>query len=289
MNFTFGFWVSIMQQGLIMSFVALGVYITYKLLDFPDLSTDGTFVLGAAVGIRMIMSGVHPMLALFFAFLAGMLAGLVTGSLNVYLRIANILSGIIVMTALYSVNIRVLGMKSNQSLKGYTTIFTGLNDGSKFFLILGIVVVISFLFYLFLKTKLGYMLKATGDNPQMVTSLGVDKRLITLLGVGLANAFVALSGAMYAQYQNFTDVTVGQGMIIRGLAAIIIGSALIGKKRDVTIIFLIIGAISYEIVQALAIKMNFIAPSDYKLVVSILFVIILVFNSRLGGKKHATN
>ncbi len=289
MNFTIGFWISILQQGLIMSFVAMGVYITYKLLDFPDLSTDGTFVLGAAVGIRMIMAGVHPLLALLFAFLGGFLAGLVTGSLNVYLKIANILSGIIVMTGLYSVNIRVLGMKSNQSLKGFNTLFTGTNDLTKFMIIVAIVVIISTLFYLFLKTKLGYMLKATGDNPQMVTSLGVDKRLITLLGVGLANGFVALAGGLYAQYQNFTDVTVGQGMIIRGLAAIIIGSALIGKKKDVTILFLIIGAIGYEVVQALAIKMNFIAPSDYKLVVSVIFVIILVANRTLGGKKHATN
>lgn len=277
------FWLTVLEQGLIFAIMALGLYITYQLLDFPDLTTDGSFVLGAAITVNLIVNEVNPFIACFIALIGGMLAGMMTGILNVYFEIKNLLAGILMMTALYTINLKIMG-KANVSLSGLTTIFTGIQY--KLVIILPIVIIVGLLLYLFLKTRLGYVLKATGDNSQMVTSLGVDNGKIKIIGIALANGLIALSGSMLAQSQNFADITMGTGIIVIGLASIIIGTSLRKKIADSTVLFVVIGAICYQIIVALALKFGF-AATDLKLASALITASILIVNNKLGGKSHA--
>lgn len=288
------YWISTLEQGLIFGIMVLGVYITYKILDFPDLSVDGTFPLGAAVTALFLAKGMNPFLAVAISTIAGALAGYITGILHVKLRITNLLSGIIVMTGLHSVNLRIMG-KPNMPLFTYKTIFSydispivvfGM-DITKLLIILGCTIVIKVLLDLYLSTKSGFILRATGDNPQIVTSLGVDIGKTKMLGVAISNGLVALSGSMYAQYQNFSDVGMGVGIVVIGLASIIIGEAIFKKIHFVKVTFAaLVGAIIYRYCIAIALKQG-LPAEDLKLITSVIVVILLGLNNRSDLVKKA--
>jgi len=224
-----------LEQGLAYGLVAIGIVITFRILAFPDLTVDGSFPLGAAVVARLIMEGLPPIFGIIMAIICGFLAGCCTGILNTKLKINSLLAGILMMTILYSVNLRIMG-RSNIQLLTVNTIMTPLEnlDINRFIPIIAFFFVVAlsikFLTDLFMHTQLGFAMRATGDNEQMIRTLGVNTDSMTILGLGISNAFVALSGALVAQDQGFSDVGMGVGMIVAGLASIIIGEALFGKK-----------------------------------------------------------
>ncbi|WP_312492890.1 ABC transporter permease [Anaerosporobacter sp.] len=276
---------SILIQGLIFAILALGVYITYKILDFPDLSVDGTFPLGAAVTAVMITKGVNPFVTLPVAFLCGAFAGMLTGLIHVKLKVRDLLAGIIISTSLYTVNLRIAG-KSNVPFFSKDTIFTsgiigklfGDMDSTvvKIIVVAIIVLIIKILLDIYLKTRSGYLLRATGDNSTLVTSLGKDKGLVKILGLSLANGLAALAGCIYAQDASYFDASMGTGMVMLGLASVIIGISVFGRMqlmKPTTAV--IIGSVIYKLCIAVAIAAGLVA-SDLKLVYSVLFLIILV-------------
>lgn len=276
---------SILIQGLIFAILALGVYITYKILDFPDLSVDGTFPLGAAVTAVMITKGVNPFLTLPVAFLCGAFAGMLTGLIHVKLKVRDLLAGIIISTALYTVNLRIAG-KSNVPFFSKDTIFTSGIIGKlfgnmdttvvKIIVVAIIVLIIKILLDLYLKTRSGYLLRATGDNSTLVTSLGKDKGLVKILGLSLANGLAALAGCIYAQDASYFDASMGTGMVMLGLASVIIGISVFGRMQVMKpTTAVIIGSVIYKLCIAVAIAAGLVA-SDLKLVYSVLFLIILV-------------
>ena len=273
------FIITIIEQGLIYGILALGVYITYKILDFPDMTVDGSFPLGAAVAAASIVKGLNPVLALILAMAAGAAAGFITGMIHVKLRVTNLLAGIIVMTGLYSINLRIMG-KSNIPLFSVKHLFNG---NVSAIVVVGVILLIVKLGIDFLlKTKFGFALKALGDNESLIISLGLNEKTLKIYGLMLANSLVALSGAVLAQYQGFADVGMGTGTIITGLASIIIGDALFGKKKAIKISMMVIfGTIIYRTIIALSLKVGMNA-SDLKLITSALVVIIIF----LKEKKH---
>lgn len=276
--------INALEQGLLFALVSMGVYITYKILDFPDLSVDGTFPLGAAISGSLLVSGVNPWLSILIAAAGGLIAGAITGLLHVKLKITNLMSGILVMIGLYSVNLRIMG-KSNVSLFNTENIFKNLKI-SNIVLIFIIVLICKVLLDLFLKTKKGMLLIAVGDNEQVVSALGVNKNRIKVLGLMISNGFVALAGALTAQYQGFADVQMGQGTVVMGLAAVVIGISLLGKVSFVKVTTLsILGAIVYKLVVALALWLN-LNPNDLKLMTAIIVVIALASNNKFKFKKN---
>ena len=216
-----------LEQGLLFALVAMGVHITYKILDFPDLSVDGTLPLGASISAAMLVHGINPWVTILVATLGGACAGAITGFLHVKLKISNLMSGILVMMGLYSINLRIMG-KSNIPLFNTNYIFKNPAINS-IFIILAIVILVKIILDLFLKTKTGFLLVAVGDNEQVVSSLGVNKNIVKVLGLSISNALVALSGALTAQNQGFSDITMGTGIVVMGLAAVIIGTSIFGK------------------------------------------------------------
>ncbi|WP_294387063.1 ABC transporter permease [uncultured Clostridium sp.] len=279
-----------LEQGLLFSLVAMGVYITYKILDFPDLSVDGTFPLGASISAAMLIRGINPWITILVATLGGACAGAVTGFLNVKLKISNLMSGILVMMGLYSVNLRIMG-KSNIPLFNTNYIFRNPAINS-IFIILAIVILLKVILDLFLKTKTGFLLIAVGDNEQVVSSLGVNKNIIKVLGLSISNALVALSGALTAQNQGFSDVTMGTGIVVMGLAAVIIGTSIFGKLSIIKVTTLsIFGAIIYKLVVAIALWMK-LNPNDLKILTAILVAIALASNSgvfKIKNKRKRLN
>lgn len=268
---------NVLEQGLLFGIVAIGVYITYKILDFPDLSVDGTFPLGAAICAALLVKDINPYIAVLIATLGGAVAGLVTALLNVKLKITNLMSGILVMIGLYSINLMIMG-KSNIPLFNAKSIF---KENNKIIVILIVVLVIKVLFDLFLKTKLGSLLIAVGDNEQLVTSIGVNKNNIKILGLMISNGLVALSGALTAQYQGFSDVTMGTGVVVMGLAAVIIGSSILKKISLIKATTLsIFGAIIYKLAIALALKWK-LDPNYLKLMTAVIVIVALSFNSEV--------
>ena len=274
------FIVASLEQGIAFAVMALGVFITFRILDFADLSVDGSLPLGAAVSARFIVAGVNPFLSLIPAFIAGGLAGAITGFLNTKLKIAPLLSGILTMTMLYSINLRIMG-RPNIPLLGEKTIFSvvdswGLPSPWNNIIILFVLVfLIKLVLDMFLKTQLGFSLRAAGDNPQMIRSMGVSTKLMKMIGLIVANALVALSGALVCQYQGFADVSMGIGTIIAGLASVIIGEVLIGEHNIfTTTLSVIIGSIVYRFSISLALTLGFNA-SDLKLLTAILVIIFL--------------
>lgn len=265
--------ISILEQGLIFAVLSLGVYITYKILDFPDLTVDGSIVLGASVVATLITKDINPLLSTIIAICSGALAGFATGILHVYLNINNILSGILVSISLYSVNLRIM-KRSNLPIFKYQTL---LNDYKLLTLIL-IVVIIKILLDLFLKTKLGTLLRITGDNPHLITSLGVDISKIKILGLMLSNALVAFSGALLAQYQRFADINSGTGIMVMGLASVIIGEAILKFKWIKLTTIAIIGAIIYKFIQALTLQLGLNA-NDFKLITALTLISVLGINN----------
>ncbi|MGN7166030.1 ABC transporter permease [Paenibacillus cellulositrophicus] len=262
-----------LELGLLYSLMALGVYITYRILDFPDLTVDGSFTTGGGIAAVMITHGYNPWLASLAAFGGGLLAGICTGLLHTKGKINALLSGIIMMIALYSINMRIMG-KPNTSLLGESTVFSSVNA----FITMPIaVILILLLLNLFLRTDLGLALRATGDNARMIRSFGANTDTTTVLGVSLANGLVALSGALVAQESGFADISMGIGMIVIGLASVIIGEAIFGARNVIhTTISVVLGAIVYRIVVALALRVEWLDTSDLKLITAIIVIIALV-------------
>lgn len=276
---------NVLEQGLLFALVSIGVYITYKILDFPDLSVDGTFPLGAAVCAALLAKGSNPLLAVFFAFIAGALAGCITGVLNVKLKIDSLMSGILVMIGLYSINLRVMG-KSNMPLFNFSNIFKGHEilvggtDISPLLIILTFVILAKVLMDLFLKTKRGYLLIATGDNEQVVTSLGINKDNVKIMALMISNGLVALAGGLFAQYQGFSDVGMGTGTVVMGLASVIIGVSAFKKARFIKPTTLaILGAIIYKAVVAIALELG-LSANDLKLITALIVIIALSINNK---------
>jgi putative ABC transport system permease protein len=282
----------VLNEGLIYALMALGVYITYTILDFPDLSVDSTFPMGAAVTATLILAGMPPVLTLFIAFGAGALAGTVTGLIHVKLKVRDLLSGIIVMTALYSLNLRITGDKANLPIFSRNTIFDNefvyglpspLNEFSTVVILLLIVAAVKILLDLYMKTRSGYLLRAVGDNETLVTSLAKDKGSVKILGLALANGLAALSGAVYCQQKGFFEISVGTGTIVMGLASVIIGTkvfARFGKLKATTAV--ILGTIVYKACVSAAMAVGF-KTLYLKLITSAFFLVILVVSE--NGKK----
>lgn len=278
-----------LEQSFIFAIMVLGVYLSYKILDFPDMTVDGSFPLGGAVASAILIKGGNPILALVVATICGALAGLITGMIHVKLKVTNLLAGIIVMTGLYSVNLRIMG-KSNIPLFSIKHLFNGNMIPIVTLVILLILAKIT-IDYL-LKTKFGFALKALGDNETLVISLGIDEKRLKIYGLMIANSFVALSGAILAQYQGFADVGMGTGTIITGLASIIIGEAIFKKRSFISMsMTVILGTIIYRTIIAMSLKLGMNA-SDLKLITSILVVGIIFLKEKKsllgrGGKKYA--
>ena len=300
MDVVFSLLQNVLEEGFIYGIVAMGVYITYKILDFPDLSVDGTFPLGCAVTAALIVGGVNPWLACIAAFAAGALAGCVTGLLHVKLRITDLLSGIIVMTGCWSLNLLILGahmpnpLAGNALLQFYNqpTIFTSfpvalLPESLYRFrvLILAAVlaVVVKLLMDWFLRTKSGMLLRAAGDNPQFVTSLAKDQGSMKILGLAIGNGCTALAGSILAQQAESASVSIGTGMVVQALAAVIIGTSIFGRiKKLKSTSAVLLGTILYKAV--LLIAMLWLPATFLKLTMAVLFVAALL-TDRVGKKK----
>ena len=260
------------EQSLIFAIMVLGVYISFRILNFPDMTVDGTFPLGAAISAKLLTLGVNPYLTLLVALISGAAAGAITGLIHVKLKVKDLLAGILVMTALYSVNLRVMG-KSNIPLFEEDNIFN--TEYSMMITIVVLILISKFILDYLLKTKFGFALKALGDNENLIVSLGLNEEKYKIYGLMIANAFVAFSGAVLAQYQGFADVGMGTGIIVIGLASIIIGDTLFGKRRRLAgTTIVIIGSILYRGVIAVTLSMGMDA-SDLKLITSVIVIVIL--------------
>ena len=261
------------ELGLIYSLVAIGVYLSFRTLQFPDMTVDGSFPLGAAVAATLITSDVNPYLATFAAVLAGAGAGIVTAWLSTHLRMLNLLAGILSMTALYSINLRIMG-RPNIALLGEKTIFSDWLGKMPIYLSLALVTLaVAGGIYWFLSTRLGLAIRAAGSNPKMGRAQGINDRAMITTGLSMANALVALAGALFAQVHGFADVTMGMGTIIIGLAAVIIGEALFPTRTVfLAIIACMLGAIVYRLVIAMALNVGDIGlqASDLNLVTAVL-------------------
>lgn len=292
---------STLEQGLIYAILALGIMITYLILDFPDLSVDGTFPLGGAVSTALVAGGANPVLALLAATAAGAFAGLLTGLIHVKLKVRDLFSGIIMMTGLYSVNLHITGGQALVTIprKGVTLFrdnaFVGAMPGflaafSNLIVILIVVLAVKFLMDAFLRTRAGYLLRAVGDNETVVTSLAKDKGAVKICGLMLANALAALSGAVLCQHQRMFEISMGTGALVLGLASVIIGVNSVGKlsfvKKTTAVI---VGAVLYKLCVSFAISCGLNA-SDLKLITAVLFLLILsagLLKKRKGAGKHA--
>lgn len=269
-------------DGLVFGLVTLGIYLTFRVLAFPDLSVDGTFPLGGAVAAALIIRGTDPFVATLAALFAGFCAGLITGLLNTRLRITALLAGILVAVALYSVNLRIMG-GANASLIREVTVFDRIRDflgmESGIYLSITVVAVVGIIVFLilnwFLRTEIGLALRATGDNEQMVRSLGADTNKAVLLGCSVSNSLVALAGALVAQNQGFSDVGMGIGMIVMGLAALIIGEALF-RPRGIAWVLLacFAGTFAYRLFLIVALRLG-MPPGDLKMITAALVVLAL--------------
>ena len=248
-------------QGLIWGIMAIGVYLTYRILDIADLTVDGTLCTGAAVCTMMMIGGQSPWLSILCAVLAGALAGMMTGTLHIALGIPAILSGILTQMALWSVNLKILG-KANQAISARnTTVLLSQMNIPGALAVLGIAVVICIaLLYLFFGTELGCAIRATGCNPVMSRAQGINTNCTNVIGLAISNALVALSGALLCQYQGYTDINMGRGAVVIGLAAVVIGEAIVKKISPnfaVRLIGVVVGAIVYYLVYQTIIFMGF--------------------------------
>jgi putative tryptophan/tyrosine transport system permease protein len=282
---------SALGQGLLYGFMVLGVFITFRVLDFPDLTVDGSLPLGAAVSAALIVHGQPPWLATVVGISAGVCAGLVTGSLHILLKSGEgdannygpkLLAGILTMTALYTVNLRVMG-RSNTPLLGVDTVFeklagvlaTPITPWVLVAVLAVLMIVVKYLIDWFLHTEFGLCMQATGDNEQMIRATGTNTDLMRVIGLGVANGLVALSGALVAQQQGFADVGMGIGTIVAGLAGVIIGEVLFGARSISWVLFSVVGgSIVYRLLIAVSLRLG-IAPTDLKLLTAVLVVAAL--------------
>lgn len=301
------------ESGIIYAIMALGVYLSFRILDFPDLTVDGSFVTGAAIAATMIVNGYNPFVATVAALIAGFAAGCVTGLLHTAGKVNALLSGILVMIALYSINLRIMGRSNVTLLNQDTSLSTvsglfekagidsfmnnllvsiGLGDslpstwGILLFMLVVTLLIKVFTDW-FLKTEIGLAVRATGDNKRMISSFSANTNLLIILALGISNSMVAFSGAMIAQQSGFADVGMGIGMIIIGLASVIIGEALFGAKTIARATLAVVGgAIIYRIVVTLALRIDFLDPGDMKLITALIVIISLITPKLLGGAKE---
>lgn len=272
---------STLWQGLLWGILALGVYLTYRVLDIADLTVEGSYPLGAAVAVSFIAGGGSPVIAVVLAFVAGSIAGVVTGLLHTKLKIPALLAGILTMIGLYSINLRVMGNKSNVSILRMDTIYTffenfGLskNEGILVCGLLFVVVIIAFLYWFF-GTEIGAAIRATGCNKQMIRAQGVDTDITIILGLLLSNGLVSMAGALLGQSQGFADAGMGTGTIVIGLASVIIGEVLFGTRNFMNWLLAVVGgSIVYRVVIAFVLKMG-MNQNDMKLLTAIIVVIAL--------------
>lgn len=289
---------STVTQGLIYALLTFGIFITYKLLDFPDLTVDGSFPLGAAVTAVMLTNGVNPYLTLIIAILAGAVSGLITGLIHVKLKVRDLLAGIITMTALFSINLQIAGSNLNVG-RETDTIFTAAPAMAlfgklslvhrKFIIALILVIIFKLILDAYFKTKNGILLKATGDNSTLVTTLARDNGKMKILGLVIANALVALAGAVVCHEQRGFSSTMGTGQMVFGLAAVIIGTTIFKKMPIVKgTTAVLVGSIAYKCCIQLAISMG-LPANLLKLITAALFLVILIIGNSGEGrsKKNA--
>lgn len=286
----------VLEQGLIYAILALGVYITFKILDFPDMTVDSSFPLGAAVTALMISNGIDPLWSLPASLLAGALAGTITGVIHVRFHVGDLLSGIIVMTGLYSVNLHIAG-RSNVQLFSFDTLFknpliSGLPAGVQVYAPVIVLALLTLLVKLlmdgYLATRSGFLLRATGDNPTLIASLAKDSGRVKILGLAIANGLVALAGCVMCQYQRYFDISMGTGTLVLAVASVIVGTQLLRGLRFLkATTAVVLGSILYKACVALALSLG-LSPFDLKLVTAALLLIIIVAGGhRKKGKHHA--
>ena len=294
--------------GLILSLLALGVFISFRIFEFPDITAEGSITLGGAVSAVLIVAHVHPAVATAAAFLAGLIAGTATGVLHTRFKINRLICGILVMTALYSINLHIMG-KSNLPLLSERTLASmaesaafaltartainvfgwdvGVRDAAVLGLAIATAAIAGTLLYLFFRTNLGKAMQAAGDNAQMIRALGVNVDSMIVLGLALSNGLIALAGALLTQYQGFADVQMGIGMVVWGLASIIIGQALVGA-RDLGFLIVgsVMGSVMFRLMVALALRGG-LNPNDLKLVTAVFVFLALVLPSLFRTKRTA--
>jgi len=292
---------AILVEGLIYGIMVLGVFITFRVLDFPDLTVDGSFPLGAALMVQCILLGMNGWLALLIAFIGGMLAGFVTALIHNHLKVPNLLAGILTMTMLYSINIRILGNRANVPvldqetlLSDVSNLLSGIIPDEYILLIFFVVVALAFklLTDLFFRTDLGMTIGAMGNNEQMVISQGINPKTLKTIGLGLSNGLVAVSGAFAAQYLGFADVGLGQGIIISGLASVMIGEFLVMKSNRIGVLTLcaLAGSILFHAVMYLGRYYGYLiqmTPNDLNLIKGILIIILLIMTQSRKLKMSA--
>jgi len=297
-----------LSLGLILSFLAFGVLISFRIFRFPDITAEGSVPLGAAIAAVLLVRGMEPFLATAAGFCGGLLAGTITGLLHTKFKIHGLLSGILVMTALYSVNLHIMG-RSNVPLLSEVTLASyaersgaailgpsslsllgwevSIRDASVFVSILLAVLVAGLILYLFFRTNLGTAMRATGDNDQMIRALGVNVDHMIVLGLALSNGLIGVAGALLAQYQGFADVQMGIGMMVLGLASVIIGEALVGSESlGLSIAGAVMGSVLFRLLVAIALRWG-LDPNDLKLITAVFVFLALVapnFLSRLGKR-----
>jgi len=295
--------------GLILSLLALGVFISFRIFDFPDITTEGSITMGAAVAATLLAKGMDPFLATTAGFCGGALAGATTGILHTKFKIHALLAGILVMTALYSVNLHIMG-KSNVPLLSETTLATyaerlgtGVLGGAASLSVLGwevsardaatlilsfaIIALMGGVLYTFFRTNLGTAMRAAGDNAQMIQALGANVGTMIIIGLALANGLIALSGALLAQYQGFADVQMGIGMVVWGLASVIIGEALIGTQQlGLTITGAVMGSVLFRLLVAIALRAG-LDPNDLKLITAVFVFAALILPNFLESLKKS--
>ncbi len=296
--------------GLILALLALGIFISFRIFAFPDITAEGSFPFGAATASSLIVAGVNPLIACLAAFLAGMIAGASTGFIHTRFRINPLLAGILVMTALYSINLHVMG-RSNLPLLSEVTVFSWIENfsasvsgaGDKmmiigwevatkdvWLLLFCFIAIILFCLVLwwFFKTNIGTAMRATGDNAQMIRALGVNTKKFIIAGIAISNGFVALSGALLAQYQGFADVQMGLGMMVWGLASVIIGEALINDNSiGFVITGAVVGSVLFRLLVAIALRWG-LNPNDLKIITALFVFIALILPGLMKNKQKLT-
>lgn len=286
--------ISAISQGLLWSILAIGIHITYRILNISDLTSEGSFTLGAAIFASLLMMDISPIIALIMALISGSLAGLVTGILTTKLHIPSLLSGILSMTGLYSINLRIMG-KANIPLNQKATLLTVIKNLLGFAkdrdaaIILGLIVALVIIIILvwFFNTEFGYAIIATGSNEKMIRANGINSDFTKIAGLMIANALIALSGALVCQYNGYADVGQGIGAIVIGLASVIIGEVIF-KNRSflLSLIGIVSGSVIYRIIVAIVINANFISANDMKLFTSIIVALALyIANLDIRKKK----
>lgn len=281
-----------LELGLLFAIMALGVYLTFRILDFPDLTVDGSYTTGAAVAAVLIINGTNPWLATLAALLSGLVAGLVTGLLHTKGRINPLLAGILTQIALYSINLRIMG-RANLPLLRQSTILDPMREHSLLgtWASVGIFAVVAlalkFALDWFLGTDLGLALRATGDNPEMASAQGVRTDSMKLLGVSLSNGLVAACGAIIAQFQGYADISMGIGLIVAGLASVILGQALIGRRVvAIATAAVVLGSVAYRAIIQLALNAG-LNPNDMKLISALLVIAALLLPRFAPFRRYA--